>query len=179
MGPRRQGGDRKPSPSKYAAAAPARPPTSADSRRERIRSAVPCEKLHHARLMVVPVDGTQPSFVIGDDPHPAGRGIDGLEGKYLNSHGLAPVGPAEYGDSPGLDSRFSDVFMVLANHVRKPLDDRRFSSHFVTMDLDHDACYRAVCQRDPRFDGRFFTGVKTTGIYCRPICPARRRDRRM
>ncbi len=41
------------------------------------------------------------------------------------------------------------------------------------MDLDHEACYRAVCQRDPRFDGRFFTGVKTTGIYCRPICPAR------
>jgi AraC family transcriptional regulator of adaptative response / DNA-3-methyladenine glycosylase II len=40
-------------------------------------------------------------------------------------------------------------------------------------DLDHDACYRAVAQRDPRFDGRFFTGVKTTGIYCRPICPAR------
>jgi AraC family transcriptional regulator of adaptative response / DNA-3-methyladenine glycosylase II len=41
------------------------------------------------------------------------------------------------------------------------------------MDLDHDACYRAVKQRDARFDGRFFTAVKTTGIYCRPICPAR------
>jgi AraC family transcriptional regulator of adaptative response / DNA-3-methyladenine glycosylase II len=41
------------------------------------------------------------------------------------------------------------------------------------MDLDHDACYRALRQRDARFDGRFFTGVKTTGIYCRPICPAR------
>jgi AraC family transcriptional regulator of adaptative response / DNA-3-methyladenine glycosylase II len=41
------------------------------------------------------------------------------------------------------------------------------------MDLDHDACYRVVRLRDPRFDGRFFTGVKTTGIYCRPICPAR------
>src|SRR6201994_4400595 len=41
------------------------------------------------------------------------------------------------------------------------------------MDLDHDACYRAVKLRDSRFDGRFFTGVKTTGIYCRPICPAR------
>jgi AraC family transcriptional regulator, regulatory protein of adaptative response / DNA-3-methyladenine glycosylase II len=40
-------------------------------------------------------------------------------------------------------------------------------------DLDHDACYRAVCQRDARFDGRFFTGVKTTGVYCRPVCPAR------
>lgn len=41
------------------------------------------------------------------------------------------------------------------------------------MSLNHDACYRAVCSRDSRFDGRFFTGVKTTGIYCRPICPAR------
>ncbi|MFZ8976951.1 MAG: Ada metal-binding domain-containing protein [Pseudohongiellaceae bacterium] len=27
--------------------------------------------------------------------------------------------------------------------------------------------------RDPRFDGRFFVGVLTTGIYCRPICPVR------
>jgi AraC family transcriptional regulator of adaptative response / DNA-3-methyladenine glycosylase II len=41
------------------------------------------------------------------------------------------------------------------------------------MDLDHDACFRAVKLRDARFDGRFFTAVKTTGIYCRPICPAR------
>jgi AraC family transcriptional regulator of adaptative response / DNA-3-methyladenine glycosylase II len=39
--------------------------------------------------------------------------------------------------------------------------------------LDHDACYRAVSTRDPRFDGQIYTGVKTTGIYCRPICPAR------
>jgi AraC family transcriptional regulator of adaptative response / DNA-3-methyladenine glycosylase II len=41
------------------------------------------------------------------------------------------------------------------------------------MKLDHDACYLAVCARDARFDGRFFTGVKTTGVYCRPVCPAR------
>ncbi|WP_269714301.1 AlkA N-terminal domain-containing protein [Caulobacter sp. NIBR2454] len=41
------------------------------------------------------------------------------------------------------------------------------------MDLDQDACYRAICTRDVRFDGRIFGGVKTTGIYCRPICPAR------
>ncbi|HET9360126.1 MAG TPA: AlkA N-terminal domain-containing protein [Vicinamibacterales bacterium] len=41
------------------------------------------------------------------------------------------------------------------------------------MDLDIDACYRAFCTRDPRFDGRLFSGVKTTGVYCRPICPAR------
>lgn len=41
------------------------------------------------------------------------------------------------------------------------------------MDLDHDACYRAIRTRDVRFDGRLFTGVKTTGIYCRPVCPSR------
>src|ERR1700761_4411190 len=42
-----------------------------------------------------------------------------------------------------------------------------------TVHLNHDTCYRAVAVRDPRFDGRLFLGVKTTGIYCRPICPAR------
>src|SRR5262245_46770719 len=41
------------------------------------------------------------------------------------------------------------------------------------MDMDHDACYRALQTRDGRFDGRLFVGVKTTGTYCRPICPAR------
>jgi AraC family transcriptional regulator, regulatory protein of adaptative response / DNA-3-methyladenine glycosylase II len=40
------------------------------------------------------------------------------------------------------------------------------------MDMDDDACYRAVETRDPRFDGRLFVAVRTTGIYCRPICPA-------
>ena len=38
---------------------------------------------------------------------------------------------------------------------------------------DHDRCYRAVKSRDARFDGVFYTGVRTTGIYCRPSCPAR------
>src|SRR5689334_2719618 len=39
--------------------------------------------------------------------------------------------------------------------------------------LDQDLCYRALTGRDARFDGRFFVCVKTTGIYCRPVCPAR------
>jgi AraC family transcriptional regulator of adaptative response / DNA-3-methyladenine glycosylase II len=39
--------------------------------------------------------------------------------------------------------------------------------------LDPSTCYRALLTRDARFDGRFFTAVKTTGIFCRPICPAR------
>src|SRR5215470_12806409 len=43
----------------------------------------------------------------------------------------------------------------------------------VDVKLDFDTCYRAVAARDSRFDGRFFTGVTSTGIYCRPICPAR------
>jgi AraC family transcriptional regulator of adaptative response / DNA-3-methyladenine glycosylase II len=37
---------------------------------------------------------------------------------------------------------------------------------------DPETCYRAVQSRDPRFDGWFFTAVRTTGIYCRPSCPA-------
>jgi AraC family transcriptional regulator of adaptative response / DNA-3-methyladenine glycosylase II len=41
------------------------------------------------------------------------------------------------------------------------------------MELDHEACYRAISTRDARFDGRIFTAVRTTRIYCRPICPAR------
>jgi AraC family transcriptional regulator of adaptative response / DNA-3-methyladenine glycosylase II len=41
------------------------------------------------------------------------------------------------------------------------------------MDMDHDACYAIISQRDARFDGSLFTAVKTTGIYCRPVCPAR------
>lgn len=40
------------------------------------------------------------------------------------------------------------------------------------MKLEHNWCYTALKSRDVRFDGRFFTGVLTTGIYCRPICPA-------
>lgn len=41
------------------------------------------------------------------------------------------------------------------------------------MNLDQDACYAIISARDSRYDGRFFTAVKTTGIYCRPVCPAR------
>ncbi len=38
--------------------------------------------------------------------------------------------------------------------------------------LDHDRCYRALAARDARFDGQFIAGVHSTGIYCRPSCPA-------
>src|ERR1700742_1664305 len=44
--------------------------------------------------------------------------------------------------------------------------------YYVGMDQE-DVFYKAMLARDHRFDGKFFVGVKTTGIYCRPICPAR------
>lgn len=58
-------------------------------------------------------------------------------------------------------------------HVRKV---PAFVQHVVyngTMNLEHNHCYAAIQSRDERFDGRFFTGVLTTGIFCRPVCPAR------
>ena len=39
--------------------------------------------------------------------------------------------------------------------------------------LDEESCYRALKSRDRRFDGVFYIAVRTTGIYCRPSCPAR------
>ena len=39
--------------------------------------------------------------------------------------------------------------------------------------LQPDSCYLAMKARDARFDGCFFTGVTSTGIYCRPVCKVR------
>ncbi len=39
--------------------------------------------------------------------------------------------------------------------------------------LDFETCNAARLRRDPRYDGRFFTAVKTTRIYCRPVCPVK------
>lgn len=43
------------------------------------------------------------------------------------------------------------------------------------MTLNEDMLFKAMAARDYRFDGKFVVGVKTTGIYCRPICPAKPR----
>ena len=56
--------------------------------------------------------------------------------------------------------------------VRFPLVIGVGSRHHGHMVLDHEQCYRAVTSRDPRFDGYFVGAVRTTGIYCRPSCPA-------
>lgn len=41
------------------------------------------------------------------------------------------------------------------------------------LELDFDICDRARLARDPAFDGVFFTAVRTTRVYCRPVCPVR------
>jgi AraC family transcriptional regulator, regulatory protein of adaptative response / DNA-3-methyladenine glycosylase II len=46
------------------------------------------------------------------------------------------------------------------------------------VEWDFEWCYRAVDSRDSRFDGWFYTAVTSTGIYCRPSCPARTPQRR-
>jgi AraC family transcriptional regulator of adaptative response / DNA-3-methyladenine glycosylase II len=54
-------------------------------------------------------------------------------------------------------------------------DDRQKLSvppGIVVLVMDDETCYRAVRSRDARFDGWFVTAVRTTGIYCRPSCPA-------
>ncbi len=39
--------------------------------------------------------------------------------------------------------------------------------------LDFETCNEARLRRDPAFDGKFFTAVRTTKIYCRPVCPVK------
>ncbi len=60
------------------------------------------------------------------------------------------------------DAHDSVSVMTTAPLARRGLDAR----------LDEDACYAAMHSRDRRFDGHFVTAVRTTGIYCRPSCPA-------
>ena len=60
-----------------------------------------------------------------------------------------------------------------AFHVRKPPDFRWRQSYNLDMHTDPAACYAALLARDTAADGRFFTCVVTTGIFCRPVCPAR------
>lgn len=63
----------------------------------------------------------------------------------------------------------SDLFV---RHARWPTIIRR-------MDLNPDRCYDAFVAHDARFDGRVFVGVRSTGIYCRPVCKVRTPRRQM
>ena len=75
-----------------------------------------------------------------------------------------------------------DVNVAISQARREPRRARRIDpiAPPATAALDPDAlveeldpvrCYQVVLARDRRFDGRLFSGVVTTGVYCRPICP--------
>lgn len=53
------------------------------------------------------------------------------------------------------------------------MDMRKFNDQTPDATLVAESCYRALAAKDARFDGVFFVGVKTTGIYCRPVCSVR------
>jgi AraC family transcriptional regulator, regulatory protein of adaptative response / DNA-3-methyladenine glycosylase II len=59
-------------------------------------------------------------------------------------------------------------------HVRKRRDTGSIWPQCDAVQLNRDQCYQAVLTHDPRFDGHFFVAVKSTGIYCRPICRSKR-----
>jgi AraC family transcriptional regulator, regulatory protein of adaptative response / DNA-3-methyladenine glycosylase II len=80
---------------------------------------------------------------------------DSTNGSPLAAPKIDPIEP--------IDTNTTRVDLVELDHVSAVR-----SSELVA---DHDRCYRAVLSRDARFDGTFFTAVRTTGIYCRPSCP--------
>ncbi len=66
------------------------------------------------------------------------------------------------------DATHSESIDVRIWLVKPPL-----SGYPQKVELDFEACYQALSARDRRFDGKFFTAVTSTGIYCRTVCPAR------
>src|SRR3712207_1889130 len=55
-------------------------------------------------------------------------------------------------------------------HVSETRESRPYAE---TVIFDSDRCWHAIEAADSRFDGWVYCGVRTTGIYCRPSCPAR------
>src|SRR5579872_5621069 len=72
--------------------------------------------------------------------------------------------------APRILHPFLDLFHI---YVRKRRVHPALRSYNRDMELSSDLCYQALRARDRRFDGHFFVGVTSTGIYCRPVCTAR------
>jgi AraC family transcriptional regulator of adaptative response / DNA-3-methyladenine glycosylase II len=64
------------------------------------------------------------------------------------------------------------MLIVIRRGVTSWMTDGSPESDSIAM-LDIEECERARVRRDRRYDGRFFSGVRTTRIYCRPVCPVR------
>ncbi|CAI8692503.1 AraC family transcriptional regulator, regulatory protein of adaptative response / DNA-3-methyladenine glycosylase II [Burkholderia sp. IT-111MI5] len=76
-------------------------------------------------------------------------------------------------------NRFSRIFQRTnrgtdaETHVRFQPESMTGMVYSRFMRLDPDTCYDALLSRNRRFDGWFFVGVATTGVYCRPVCPVK------
>ncbi|KAF3997218.1 DNA-3-methyladenine glycosylase 2 family protein [Glaciimonas immobilis] len=66
----------------------------------------------------------------------------------------------------------TDLNLVHSKHLTSP-EFIRQDANATPESLNDESCYRALSAKDIRFDGVFFVGVSTTGIYCRPICTAK------
>jgi len=73
----------------------------------------------------------------------------------------------------GRGARHFRPWIFLNIDVRKWLLSGSGGRYIEAMGTAQQAQYKALVARDPRFDGIFFVGVTSTGIYCRPICPAK------
>lgn len=72
---------------------------------------------------------------------------------------------------PGFFVVFSPGFFAFARKIRIGL---RLRKAYPTFMIDEDNAWAAIASRDAAQDGKFFYGVVTTGVFCRPSCPARR-----
>lgn len=72
----------------------------------------------------------------------------------------------------GAKRRSPPLTPPLSDSITDPSLGSNDSIGYSLVMLDFDVCTEASLRRDPTFDGRFFVAVRTTGIYCRPICPA-------
>ena len=117
--------------------------------------------------------GDQRDDELGDDDDAAARGGDARGSEPLGGH--APESSAVTGSSDGRTAALNCADAPLRWWCPIPARDvsvpwARMVVMSPTVDqLDHESCYAAVKSRDRRFDGVFYTAVRTTRIYCRPL----------
>jgi probable HAF family extracellular repeat protein len=142
-------------------------------------------------LQTLPGDVLSEAFAINERGQVVGVSFGGAEGSHaflwqndvlLDLNDLVDIAPdvlqsaQDIDDDGRITGRVRDgvtgeVMVFVATPDRGWRPERAAGT--VPMMLNPEACSRAVSSRDPRFDGVFFVGITTTGIYCRPVCPAR------
>ncbi len=134
---------------------------------------VPHEPVRHASLGRDRAIGERAQSARRND-HNGGADERGSAGGVVHTpertREAAPPGvaPRCANHAPHCDVRFPRACAPIARN------NGRVISPQLALPLDADACYRAASGRDARWDGRIYLGVTSTGIYCRPSCPARK-----